>query len=109
MSEVRVWSVPMRTRFRGIDVRDGVLVRGPAGWGEFSPFWDYDVTESRRWWAAAEEAAFVGLAGPRRGSGPGQRARARRRRGAGARDRDGVRLPHREGEGRRTRPDAGRR
>src|SRR4051795_4046193 len=52
----QVWSVPMRTRFRGIDVRDGVLVRGPAGWGEFSPFWDYDDAESRRWWAAGGRA-----------------------------------------------------
>ncbi|WP_179722332.1 o-succinylbenzoate synthase [Petropleomorpha daqingensis] len=60
----QVWSVPMRTRFRGIDVRDGVLVRGPAGWGEFSPFWDYDVAESRRWWAAAHEAATEGWPAP---------------------------------------------
>jgi O-succinylbenzoate synthase len=58
--EAQVYSVPLRTRFRGIDVRDGVLVRGPAGWGEFSPFWDYDVAESRRWWAAAYEAAVDG-------------------------------------------------
>jgi o-succinylbenzoate synthase len=58
--ETRVYSVPLRTRFRGIDVRDGVLVRGPAGWGEFSPFWDYDVAESRRWWAAAVESAVDG-------------------------------------------------
>ena len=57
---VHVYSVPLRTRFRGIDVRDGVLVRGPAGWGEFSPFWDYDAAESRRWWAAAREAAVEG-------------------------------------------------
>ncbi|MCW2700061.1 MAG: menC2 [Blastococcus sp.] len=62
--ETRVYSVPLRTRFRGIDVRDGVLVRGPAGWGEFSPFWDYDVAESRRWWAAAEEAAVIGWPDP---------------------------------------------
>ena len=60
----QVWSVPMRTRFRGIDVRDGVLVQGPAGWGEFSPFWDYDVAESRRWWAAAHEAATEGWPAP---------------------------------------------
>ncbi|WNV75000.1 o-succinylbenzoate synthase [Geodermatophilus sp. DSM 44513] len=66
----RVWSVPMRTRFRGIDVRDGVLVRGPAGWGEFSPFWDYDVAESRRWWAAAVEAACTGWPAPLRASVP---------------------------------------
>jgi O-succinylbenzoate synthase len=68
--EAHVWSVPMRTRFRGIDVRDGVLVRGPAGWGEFSPFWDYDVAESRRWWSAAYEAAVLGWPDPVRGSVP---------------------------------------
>jgi O-succinylbenzoate synthase len=68
--EARVYSVPLRTRFRGIDVRDGVLVRGPAGWGEFSPFWDYDVAESRRWWAAAEEAAVAGWPDPVRDSVP---------------------------------------
>jgi O-succinylbenzoate synthase len=68
--EARVYSVPLRTRFRGIDVRDGVLVRGPAGWGEFSPFWDYDVTESRRWWAAACEAAVEGWPPPVRSSVP---------------------------------------
>jgi o-succinylbenzoate synthase len=68
--EARVWSIPMRTRFRGIDVRDGVLVHGPAGWGEFSPFWDYDVAESRRWWASAYEAAVVGWPDPRRASVP---------------------------------------
>ncbi|HLM05552.1 MAG TPA: o-succinylbenzoate synthase [Blastococcus sp.] len=66
----RVYRVPLRTRFRGIDVRDGVLVRGPAGWGEFSPFWDYDVAESRRWWAAAEEAAVAGWPAPVRASVP---------------------------------------
>jgi O-succinylbenzoate synthase len=68
--EAHVWSVPMRTRFRGIDVRDGVLVQGPAGWGEFSPFWDYDVAESRRWWSAAYEAAVLGWPDPVRGSVP---------------------------------------
>jgi O-succinylbenzoate synthase len=66
----RVWSVPMRTRFRGIDVRDGVLVQGPSGWGEFSPFWDYDVSESRRWWAAAVEAACDGWPAPVRDTVP---------------------------------------
>jgi O-succinylbenzoate synthase len=70
VTSVQVYSVPMRTRFRGIDVRDGVLVQGPAGWGEFSPFWDYDVAESRRWWAAAREAALDGWPPPLRTSVP---------------------------------------
>ena len=65
-----VYQVPLRTRFRGIDVRDGVLLRGPAGWGEFSPFWDYDVAESRRWWSAAEEAAVHGWPSPVRDAVP---------------------------------------
>jgi O-succinylbenzoate synthase len=52
MDEVRVWAIPMRTRFRGIDLREGVLLRGAAGWGEWSPFWDYDDTECVPWLAA---------------------------------------------------------
>jgi O-succinylbenzoate synthase len=70
ITEVHVYSVRMRTRFRGLDVRDGVLVRGAMGWGEFSPFWDYDLAESRRWWAAAEEAACQGWPEPLRDSVP---------------------------------------
>jgi len=68
--DVRVWSTPLRTRFRGIDVRDGVLVRGAAGWGEFSPFWDYADAEVTRWWASAVEAATVGWPAPLRTSVP---------------------------------------
>jgi len=52
-----VWSLPMRVRFRGIDVREGVLVRGAAGWGEWSPFLEYDARVSEPWLACAEEAA----------------------------------------------------
>ncbi|MGY2064733.1 o-succinylbenzoate synthase [Blastococcus sp. SYSU DS0619] len=70
ITELAVYEVPMRTRFRGIDVRDGVLLRGPAGWGEFSPFWDYDAAESRRWWASAVESAVEGWPAPLRDSVP---------------------------------------
>jgi O-succinylbenzoate synthase len=65
-----VYRVPLRTRFRGIAARDGVLVRGPAGWGEFSPFWDYGVAESRRWWDSAVESAVEGWPEPVRTSVP---------------------------------------
>ena len=65
-----VWSIPLRTRFRGLVVRDGALIRGDAGWGEFSPFWDYDDDESRRWWLAAREAADEGWPAPVRTSVP---------------------------------------
>ena len=55
-----VFSIPMRTRFRGITVREGMLLRGDAGWGEFSPFLEYDATVAAPWLAAAREAADDG-------------------------------------------------
>jgi O-succinylbenzoate synthase len=51
------YSIPLTTRFRGVDRREGVIVRGPAGFGEFSPFWEYPTREARAWWRAASEAA----------------------------------------------------
>ncbi len=41
-----------------------MLIAGPAGWGEFSPFWDYSDGESAPWWRAAVEAADVGWPDP---------------------------------------------
>ncbi len=38
---LRAFAIPMRTPFRGITVREGALIRGPAGWAEFSPFAEY--------------------------------------------------------------------
>ena len=63
-----VFAIPMRTRFRGVDVREGMLLSGPAGWGEFSPFWDYGVRECAPWLAAAREAAYDEWPAPRRTS-----------------------------------------
>ena len=37
-ADAHVVALPMRVRFRGLDVREALLLRGPAGWGEFSPF-----------------------------------------------------------------------
>jgi O-succinylbenzoate synthase len=50
-----VYSIPMRNRFRRITVRNGMLLCGPAGWGEFSPFEDYSDAEVVPWLAAAVE------------------------------------------------------
>lgn len=63
---MHVFSIPMRTRFRGITVREGVLLRGEAGWGEWSPFLEYDADVSRPWLACAREAADVGWPEPLR-------------------------------------------
>ncbi|EHK86658.1 o-succinylbenzoate synthase [Saccharomonospora azurea] len=52
---VRVYAIPMRTRFRGITVREGMLLRGPTGWGEFCPFDDYTDAGSAPWLDAAIE------------------------------------------------------
>jgi O-succinylbenzoate synthase len=54
---VRVFSIPMTTRFRGITVREGALVEGAAGWGEWSPFVEYPPEEAEAWLRCAEEAA----------------------------------------------------
>ncbi|MBL0887477.1 o-succinylbenzoate synthase [Myceligenerans indicum] len=70
MHESIVWSTPLRTRFRGLDVRDGMLLRGDAGWGELSPFWDYDDAESATWLRAAREAADTGWPDPVREAVP---------------------------------------
>ncbi|MGQ0467733.1 MAG: o-succinylbenzoate synthase [Sporichthyaceae bacterium] len=64
MLERFVYSIGMRTRFRGIRIREGMLLRGPAGWGEFAPFAEYDAAECRPWLAAAVEAATLGWPAP---------------------------------------------
>lgn len=63
-ADVHVYRLDLRTRFRGLTSRDGVLLRGDAGWAEFSPFWDYDDAEARSWWRAAREAADEGFPDP---------------------------------------------
>ena len=70
MAETHVFSIPMRTRFRGITVREGMLLRGPAGWGEFSPFLEYDARVAAPWLACAREAAFEGWPAALRDSVP---------------------------------------
>jgi O-succinylbenzoate synthase len=68
--ELRAFAIPMRTRFRGIMVREGALVRGPAGWGEFSPFAEYGPREAARWLASALESAYDGWPEPVRDTIP---------------------------------------
>ncbi|RNL62288.1 O-succinylbenzoate synthase [Nocardioides marmoriginsengisoli] len=70
MADLYTYSLALTTRFRGIDVREGMLLRGDAGWGEFSPFLEYDAATSAPWLAAAREAADVGWPEPRRTSIP---------------------------------------
>ncbi len=53
----RTFAIDMPVRFRGISRREGMLVEGPAGWAEFSPFLDYDDAECVPWLAAALDSA----------------------------------------------------
>src|SRR5580658_7967098 len=47
----------MPVRFRGVTVREGALVEGPSGWGEFSPFAEFVPRECARLLASALESA----------------------------------------------------
>ena len=66
LADAAVVAVPLRVPFRGVQVREALLLRGPAGWGEFAPFLEYDDHESARWLAAASEAARDGWPAPLR-------------------------------------------
>lgn len=68
--DARVYAIPMVTRFRGIEVREGMLIEGPAGWGDFCPFPEYDDREAASWLTTAIEACTVGWPDPVRGRIP---------------------------------------
>jgi O-succinylbenzoate synthase len=57
LDTLRVIALPMKTKFRGITVREVALIKGEYGWAEFSPFLEYDDAESAPWLASAIEAA----------------------------------------------------
>ncbi|WP_082474153.1 o-succinylbenzoate synthase [Curtobacterium sp. Leaf261] len=49
LADAHVVALPMRVRFRGITVREALVLRGPEGWTEFSPFVEYDDAEAAAW------------------------------------------------------------
>lgn len=65
-----VYDIALTTRFRGITRRQGVLLEGPAGWAEWSPFPEYDDEEASSWLRAALEAATIGFPEPLRDKVP---------------------------------------
>ncbi|PCC83936.1 O-succinylbenzoate synthase [Corynebacterium accolens] len=64
LSRAHVVSLPLAVKFRGITTREALLIEGPAGWGEFSPFLEYGPAESAHWLAAGLEAAYEGFPEP---------------------------------------------
>lgn len=53
LARAHVVSVPLVTRFRGVEHREAVLLDGPVAWSEFAPFVEYDDAEASTWLAAA--------------------------------------------------------
>ncbi|MDT4999709.1 MAG: o-succinylbenzoate synthase, partial [Mycobacterium sp.] len=66
LERLHVVALPMRVRFRGIDVREVALFQGPVGWGEFGAFLEYGPVEAAHWLASAVEAAYTEPPKPRR-------------------------------------------
>jgi O-succinylbenzoate synthase len=57
LASMQVVALPLKSKFRGITVREVALFEGPAGWGEFAPFLEYDDVESSTWLLSAIDAA----------------------------------------------------
>jgi len=53
LASAQVVSLPLVTRFRGIERREALICEGPSGWTEFSPFTEYEDAEAAAWLAAA--------------------------------------------------------
>lgn len=64
LSRSHVVSLPMRVKFRGVTTREALVVEGPKGWGEFSPFLEYEAPEASNWLACALEMAWQGAPEP---------------------------------------------
>lgn len=58
LDRLHVVALPMRVRFRGITVREVALIDGPAGWGEFGAFLEYEPPEAAHWLASGIESAY---------------------------------------------------
>lgn len=59
LDRLHVVTLPMRVRFRGITTRELALIEGPAGWGEFGAFVEYEPPEAAHWLASGIEAAYA--------------------------------------------------
>ncbi|MBA8815334.1 O-succinylbenzoate synthase [Microbacterium halimionae] len=68
LSSAHVVTLPLATRFRGIEVREAMLFDGPEGWTEFSPFLEYGDAEAATWLAAAIDFGWMPQPPARRGT-----------------------------------------
>lgn len=68
--DARPFAIPTVGAAGGTALREGMLVEGPQGWGEFSPLPNSDDDTCRRWLTAATEPGTVGWPDPLRGRIP---------------------------------------
>nr|WP_223878378.1 o-succinylbenzoate synthase [Microbacterium radiodurans] len=66
LARAHVVALPLVTRFRGVDVREALLLEGPEGWTEFSPFVEYDDVEAAAWLSASIEYGWTPAPAPLR-------------------------------------------
>jgi O-succinylbenzoate synthase len=69
-ANAHVVALPLHTRFRGIEVREALLLDGPEGWSEFSPFVEYEDAEAATWLAAAIDFGWMPQPAARRSEIP---------------------------------------
>jgi len=55
LATAKVVSLPLHTKFRGLNDRELMLFKGPNGWAEWSPFIEYEDEEAATWLTAAIE------------------------------------------------------
>jgi O-succinylbenzoate synthase len=66
LASARVVSLPLTTKFRGITVREALVMTGPQGSTEFSPFVEYDDAEASTWLSAAIDFGWAEQPAPLR-------------------------------------------
>lgn len=57
LSSLQVVALPMKTKFRGLELRETAIFKGPKGWAEFAPFLEYEPQEALAWLNSAIAAA----------------------------------------------------
>ena len=59
LDRTHIVSIPTKTNFRGVQLREIALIEGDSNWGEFSPFLEYETKEAAPWLRSAIESAVT--------------------------------------------------
>jgi len=60
LDSAHVVSLKLFDRFRGLDSREALIIEGPEGWSEFSPFIEYNDAEAASWLRAGIDFGWQG-------------------------------------------------